>query len=72
VKTPFIITLVLMCALSGCASFDKGAFIGLIESVVRSSIEYLREHPESIMASMPIDAMVSDDASVSDVSSDRE
>lgn len=67
-KRYFILT-ALVC---GCATFDKGAFIGLIESVVTSSLEYLREHPGAIRMSLPSDSAVSDDASISDVSSDRD
>lgn len=64
-KRSFVITLAAMLTFNGCATIDKGLVIGLIESVVASSIEYLREHPESIRASLPltIDASASLDAS---------
>ena len=66
-KRSFIITLCAMALLNGCATIDKGLVIGLIESVVESSIVYLREHPETIRVIRPMDAATdgADDASLS-------
>ena len=66
-KRAFIITLCAMALLNGCASIDKGAMIGLIESVVVASMDYLREHPETIR---PLSSDASADGSSVDASLD--
>jgi len=71
-KRAFLSTVLVMCSLQGCASFGNGELksfmVGFVETVVSSSIEYLRDHPEALRMSLSDDATVSSDASVDDVS----